>query len=81
MCCFQGAPRLAVEVRSEGDKRADCFAAATEVVSDVYLVGEDTVRKYTAVSPTVLGVFRRGQSADAAPAVPGWSMPVDDLFE
>jgi len=25
--------------------------------------------------------FHRGEIADAEPAVPGWSMPVDDLFE
>jgi len=26
-------------------------------------------------------VFRRGEVADAEPAVPGWRMPVDELFE
>ena len=26
-------------------------------------------------------VFRRGEQAHAEPAVPGWTMPVDDLFE
>jgi hypothetical protein len=25
-------------------------------------------------------IFRRGDVADAEPAVPGWQMPVDDLF-
>lgn len=87
-----GAPRFAVEVRGEADygpaaeeemaaKRADYFAAGTELVWDVDLVGADTVRKYTAGAPTAPVVYRRGQTADAAPAVPGWPMPVDDLFE
>jgi len=26
-------------------------------------------------------VHRRGEVADAEPAVPGWRLPVDDLFE
>jgi len=29
------------------------------------------------LNPTV---YRRGQIAEAEPAVPGWTMPVDDLF-
>ena len=84
-----GAPRFAVEVRSESDygpaaerrlarKRADYFAAGTLVVWDVDLLGADVVRVYRARErPTV---YRRGDVAEAEPAVPGWSMPVDDLF-
>ena len=89
---FSGAPVFAVEVRSEGDyrpraeealatKRADYFAAGTKVVWDVDLLGEDVVRKFVAqdaVKPAA--VFRRGQTADAEPAVPGWRMAVDYLF-
>jgi Uma2 family endonuclease len=89
---FEGAPRFAVEVRSEGDygpqaekllaaKRADYFAAGTQVVWDVDLLGEAVVRKYTANRPTEPVSFRRGEVADAEPAVPGWRMAVDDLFE
>jgi hypothetical protein len=26
-------------------------------------------------------VYRRGDVAEAEPAVPGWRMPVDDLFD
>lgn len=89
---FEGAPLFAVEVRSEGDygaqaeramaaKRADYFAAGTQVVWDVDLLSEDVVRKYTADRPTTPVTFRRGDVADAEPAVPGWRMPVDDLFE
>ena len=88
---FEGAPVFAVEVRSEGDygpeaerkmaeKRADYFATGTRVVWDVDLQGEDVVRSYGADAPDSPRVFRRGETADAEPAVPGWSMPVDDLF-
>ena len=88
---LEGAPVFAVEVRSEGDygpkaeremaaKRADYFAAGTKVVWDVDLLGEDTVRAYPVTDPERPRIYRRGQLADAEPAVPGWSMPVDDLF-
>jgi Uma2 family endonuclease len=89
---FDGAPRFAAEIRSEGDygpaaeremtaKRADYFAAGTLVVWDVDLLNADVVRVYRASSPTVPSIYRRGDTAEAEPAVPGWSMPVDDLFE
>jgi Uma2 family endonuclease len=88
---FEGAPVFAVEVRSEGDygpaaeramaaKRADYFAAGTRVVWDVDLLSDDVVKSYPVESPEQPRVFRRGEMADAEPAVPGWSMPVDDLF-
>jgi Uma2 family endonuclease len=89
---FSGAPVFAVEVRSEGDygvaaerdmaaKRADYFAAGTLVVWDVDLLSEDIIKRYSADTPENPTVFRRGEIADAEPAVPGWNMPVDDLFE
>ena len=88
----QGAPLFAVEVRSENDygpaaerdmaaKRADYFAAGTLVMWDVDLLSPDVVKKYSAATPATPIVFRRGETADAEPAVPGWTMPVDDLFE
>jgi Uma2 family endonuclease len=88
---FEGAPVFAVEVRSEGDygpkaeeemadKRADYFQAGTLVVWDVDLQNADVVRKYTVDSPHTPTFFRRGDQAEAEPAVPGWTMPVDDLF-
>jgi len=84
-------PVFAVEVRSENDygrraeaaitaKIADYLAAGTLVVWDVDLQNEEVIAKYTAQNPVVPQVFRRGEIADAAPAVPGWSMPVDALF-
>ena len=86
---FPDVPVFAAEVRSEGDygpqaeremdaKRADYFAAGCLVVWDVDLLGEDVVRVYRADAPTI---YRRGETAEALPAVPGWAMPVDDLFE
>ena len=62
------------------EKRADYFAAGTRVVWDVDLQGPDTVRVYRADSPDVPTVYRRGEIAEAEPALPGWRMPVDDLF-
>jgi Uma2 family endonuclease len=87
----EGAPLFAVEVRSENDygptaeremaeKRADYFAAGTLVVWDVDLLSEDVVRVYRAANPEAPTRYYRGEIAEAEPAVPGWKMPVDDLF-
>jgi Uma2 family endonuclease len=88
----EGAPVFAVEVRSEGDygpkaeqeiaqKRADYFAAGTLVVWDVDLLAPDCVVKvYRASDPNNPKGYRRGETAEAEPAVPGWRMPVDELF-
>lgn len=88
---IEGAPVFAAEVRSENDygpraeraiaqKRADYFAAGTLVVWDVDLLHADVVRAYHHDDPENPRIFRRGALADAEPAVPGWSMPVDELF-
>ncbi|HYV12110.1 MAG TPA: Uma2 family endonuclease [Pyrinomonadaceae bacterium] len=87
----EGAPVFAVEVRSEGDygpraeremakKRADYFAAGTLVVWDVDLLSDDVVRVYRASDPNTATTYRNDQIAEAEPAVPGWTMRVDDLF-
>lgn len=87
----EGAPVLAAEVRSESEygppaeeqmarKRRDYFAAGTLVVWDVDLLGKDVVRVHRASDPERPEVFRRGQVAEAEPAVPGWTMPVEELF-
>lgn len=88
---FEGAPVFAAEVRSAGDygpaaereiahKRADYFATGTLVVWDVDLLGDDVVKVYRAEQPDKPTIYRRGEIAEAEPAVPGWSMPVDELF-
>ncbi len=85
-----GAPAFAVEVRSKGDygpaqdavyaaKRADYFAAGTQVVWDVN-PHDRTVTKYTAVAPGAPQTFGAGAVADAEPALPGWCLAVDTLF-
>ena len=53
--------------------------AGTLVVWDVDPLAE-SVTAYTAASPLAPTVFRRGDTADAEPAVPGWRLPVDALF-
>ena len=88
---LEGAPVFAVEVRSEGDygpaaeremaeKRADYFAAGTLVVWDVDLQSAEVVRVHRASDPGQPTIYRRGERAEAEPAVPGWTMPVEDLF-
>lgn len=87
------APAFAVEVRSKNDygpsaeraivdKVRDYFAAGTLVVWDVDTLGTDVIKVYRAPladAPHV--VYRRGEIAEAEPAVPDWRMPVDDLFQ
>ncbi len=86
------APVFAVEVRSENDygpsaekkivqKRADYFAAGTTVVWDVDLLSDEVVKVYRADNPETPTIYRKGEQAEAEPAVPGWSMSVDALFE
>lgn len=87
---LEGAPIFAAEVRSENsygpaaeeeiaEKRADYFAAGTQVVWDVDPIAE-CVNVYRATAPDKPDVFRRGQVADAEPAVPDWRMAVDVIF-
>src|SRR5215510_6309176 len=88
---LEGAPVFAVEVRSENDygekaerditnKRRDYFAAGTLIVWDVDLLSEEVVKVYRADAPDNPTIYKRGETAEAEPAVPGWTMPVDDLF-
>lgn len=87
----QGAPVFAVEVRSEYDygqaaerelaaKRADYFAGGTQVVWDVDLLSPDVIKFYKASAPDNPVIFRRGDMADAEPAVPEWRMAVVDVL-
>ena len=88
---LNGAPVFAAEVRSENDygpqaeqdmaeKRSDYFAAGTLVVWDVDLLSDDIVRVYRADDPDTPAIYYRGDVAEAEPAVPGWRMPVGNLF-
>jgi Uma2 family endonuclease len=62
------------------EKRADYFAAGTLVVWDVDLKSTEIVRVYRASVADQPTIYRHGELAEAEPAVPGWTMPVDDLF-
>ncbi len=88
---LDGAPIFAAEVRSENDygekaeremaeKRADYFAAGTLVVWDVDVLREHVVRVYRADDPDRPTIYQSGDVAEAEPALPGWTMPVDDLL-
>jgi len=88
---LDGAPIFAAEVRSETDygekaeqemaeKRADYFAAGTLVVWDVDVLRERVVRVYRVDSSNEPTVYRSGDVAEAEPALPGWSMLVNDLL-
>ena len=89
---YEGPPIFAVEVRSENDhsaraekriaaKLTDYFAAGTIVVWDVDLLGPDVVKSYCADNPAQPTIFRRGEVANAEPALHGWIFPVVDLFQ
>lgn len=89
---LQGAPIFAVEVRSENDygkkaeesiqqKRYDYFAAGTKIVWDVDLLSEEIIKSYSAESPDTPRIFRRDEIADAEPALPNWTLAVDELFD
>jgi Uma2 family endonuclease len=89
---IHGPPLFAAEVRSLSDygraadreialKRARYFAGGTRVVWDVDVIREGSIRACHADDPENPVVFRRGEVADAEPAVPGWRFPVDELFQ
>jgi Uma2 family endonuclease len=85
-------PVFAAEVRSEGDygpsaekriaaKRVDYFAGGTKVVWDVDVLRAETITVYRADQPNTPTIYRRGELAEAEPAVAGWNFPVDEMFE
>ena len=89
---LEGAPIFAVEVRSENDygnkaernmaqKRRDYFAAGTEIVWDVDLLSEDIIKSYHRKNPDEPQIFKRGETANAEPALPDWKIAVDELFD
>jgi len=84
---IEGAPTFGALVRSENDygdaaeaemaeKRSDYFAAGTLVVWDVDPMAE-CIHVYRASDPSQPTTIRRGQVAEAEPAVPGWRVAVD----
>jgi Uma2 family endonuclease len=88
---LQGAPIFAVEVRSKYDygpqaeheiarKKADYFACGTRVFWDVDVLREKVVRVYRAGDPDNPTIYRKGNRAEAEPALPGWSIAVDEFI-
>ncbi|NET58723.1 MAG: Uma2 family endonuclease [Symploca sp. SIO2E6] len=88
---LEGAPILAVEVRSENDygdtaeqeiakKRLDYFDAGTLVVWDVDVIRGELVKVYRSSTPFHPQVYQRGEIAEAEPALPGWRIEVEQLF-
>ena len=86
------APIFAVEVRSQEEygpaaekamaaKRAEYFAAGTQVVWDVDVLRDGVIRVHRGTAPDEPHLYRRGEVAEAEPALPGWTFPVDDLFD
>jgi hypothetical protein len=46
----------------------------------VGLLSPEVVKVYCASDPDTPTIYRRGDMAEAEPAVPGWRLPVDELF-
>ena len=87
---IEGVPALAVEVRSKNDygpkaemelaeKRADYFEAGTLVVWDVDPVAK-AILVYRSDSTETPTKYVVGQLAEAESAMPGWRMPLIELF-
>jgi len=86
-----GPPTFAVEVRIENDygkaaeeeiaaKRRDYFEAGTLVVWDVD-TKEESIHVYRLSDPDKKTTYRRGQTAEAEPALLGWTIKVDEVLE
>jgi Uma2 family endonuclease len=86
-----GAPTLAVEVRSESGytaaaeeeravKRRDYFQAGTLVIWDVD-PQQECINFYRQSDPDQKTTHRRGETAEADPATPGWRIAVDEVFQ
>lgn len=48
---------------------------------DVDVLHDGLIRAYHAAAPDAPTVYRRGERTRAPPALPGWTFPVDDIFE
>src|SRR5262249_46200704 len=88
---LDGAPAFAVEVRSKNDygpaaedalkeTGADYCGCGTLVIWDVDVLREQVIRVCRANDPDRPTIYRRGDIAEAEPAVPGWRMTVDELL-
>ena len=70
----------------EDDGRICNMQAREATIEDLYQVEEGKaerehlVRVYRSSDPSTAIIYRRGEHAEAEPALPGWTMAVDDLF-
>ncbi|HEX5105083.1 MAG TPA: Uma2 family endonuclease [Pirellulaceae bacterium] len=89
---IDGAPAFAAEVRSPedfgpaaeremADKRADYFAAGTQVVWDVDMIRDKVVRVYRADTPDQPVIYGTADIAEAEPILPGWRLLVAELLK
>jgi Uma2 family endonuclease len=89
---YEGAPIFAVEVRNENDYGDnaeksilalinDYFAAGALVVWDVDILSNDVIKVYRKSDPANPAIYKKGESAEASPALPGWKFPVNNLFD
>jgi Uma2 family endonuclease len=67
--------------RSIAWKRAEYFAANTQIVWDVDLFGERCIRSFRKDAPNTPEIFKEGEEAHAEPALPGWRLSVDEVLE
>jgi Uma2 family endonuclease len=82
---WPGAPDLAVEVVSPNDTHSEVVEKALawlEAGSRMVLVADPGNRTLTVYrSPRDVSVLRQGDTADGGDVVPGWTLPVAQLFE
>lgn len=57
------------------------YTVLTLVVWDVDLLSEDVIKVYRYTNPECPIIYKSGDIAEAEPALPEWTMPVDELFE
>ncbi len=81
---WPGAPDVAIEVLSPGDSYSDLQEKALEWLvagARLVLVVDPRRRAVTAYrAPERIVELSAGQTLDASEGVPGWSIPVDELF-
>lgn len=78
--CVRRGHRVKLSHPTAPLKRGGYFTCSTLVVWDVDLLSAEDVKVYRANDPDHPTIYRRGDITEAEPAVPGWRMPLDDLF-
>jgi Uma2 family endonuclease len=81
---YQGAPDLAVEVVSPGDRASDVLAKAQEWLAAgcraVWVVDPKTSTVSVHRSPREITVLHQGDLLEGGEVLPGFSLPVGDIF-